>query len=139
MVKLKRDFKCKGHTYFDPDIVYQTLTYLKSCNKFYDDISTAKGLSSEEMFKFSVIIEIQGQFGCVTKKNVSDEKGITENINDRSKTEFASLEDPLNIHRIASNETTLVSEILNIINDENVTTTPRQGKTTKKNSFNFKQ
>ena len=45
---------------------------------------------------------------------------MTKNINDRSETEFASVEDPLNMHKTASNETTLASEIPNIINDENI-------------------
>ena len=63
----------------------------------------------------------------VTEKNVSDGKEMTENLNDRSETEFASVEDPLNM-RTASNETTLVSEIPNIINDENVIIAPGQGK-----------
>ena len=80
------------------------------------------------MFKFSDIAEIQGQSECVTEKNVSDRKESTENINDRSETEFASVEDPLNMHRIASNETTLVSDIPNIINDENVIIALGQGK-----------
>ena len=91
-------------------------------------ISIVKGLSSEEMFRFSDIVEIQGQSECVTEKNVSDRKEITENINDRSETEFSSVEDPLNMHRAASNETTLVSEIPNIINDKNVIIAPGQGK-----------
>ena len=34
-------------------------TYLKSHNKFYKDISIEKGLSSEDMFKFSDIAEMQ--------------------------------------------------------------------------------
>ena len=73
--------------YFDPvypGIVSQALTYLKSYNTFYEDISIAKGLSSEDMFKFSDIDEIQGQSECVTEKNVSDGKEMTENINDRN-------------------------------------------------------
>ena len=72
------------------------------------------------MFKFSDIVEIQGQSECVTGKYVSDKKEMTENINGRSETQFALVEDPLNMHRTASNETNLVSEILNIINEENV-------------------
>ena len=72
------------------------------------------------MFKFSDIVEIEGQSGCVTGKYVSDKKEMTENINGRSETQFALVEDPLNMHRTASNETNLVSEILNIINEENV-------------------
>ena len=62
----------------------------------YDNIY----LSSEEMFKFSDIVENQGQSECVTEKNVSDGKEMTENINDKSEAEFASDEDPLNMHRI---------------------------------------
>ena len=72
------------------------------------------------MFKFSDIVEIQGQSECVTGKYVSDKKEMTENINGSSETQFALVEDPLNMHRTASNETNLVSEILNIINEENV-------------------
>ena len=48
--------------------------------------------------------------------------------------EYASVEDPLKIHRSTSNETALVSEIPNIINEENVIIAPGQGK----KSFNFK-
>ena len=103
VVKLKRNLKYRGHVYFElvrPYIVYQAITYLKSYNKFYEDISIAKGLSGEDMFKFS----------------------------DTSETEFASAEDPLNIHRTASNATTFVSEILDIINDENVIIAAGEGK-----------
>ena len=65
----------------------------------------------------------------VTERNVSDEKEMTENTNDRSETEFTSVEDPLNMHRTASNKTTLVFQIPNIINEENVIIAPGQGKT----------
>ena len=65
----------------------------------------------------------------VTEKNISGEKEMTENVNyNRSETEFASVEDPLNMYRTASNGTTLVSEIPNTINEENVTIAPGQGK-----------
>ena len=48
------------------------------------------------MFKFSDIVEIQGETGNVTEKNISDGKEMTENVNyKRSETEFASVEDPL--------------------------------------------
>ena len=53
-----------GNVYFKPgrsQIIYQALAYLKSHKKLYEDI--AKGLSGEEMFKFSDILEIQGQKG----------------------------------------------------------------------------
>ena len=61
VVKLKRDLKYRGHVYFEPvraHIIYQALIYLKLHNKYYKDISIAKGLSSEDMFKFSDIVEI---------------------------------------------------------------------------------
>ena len=45
---------------------------------------------------------------------------MTENINDRCETVFYSVEDLLNMLITASNETTLVSEIPNIIHEENV-------------------
>ena len=130
-MKLKSDLKYRVHVYFEPvrlHTVYQPLTYLKSYNNFYEDISIPKGLSSEDMFKISDIVEIQGQSKCVTEKNVSDGEEMTENINYRSETEFTSIEDPLNMHRTALNETTLVSEIPNMINNENVIIVPGQGK-----------
>ena len=52
---------------------------------------------------------------------------MSESIND-TETEYASVEDSLNMHRIALNETTLVSEIPSIINEENDIITPREGK-----------
>ena len=65
---------------------------------------------------------------CVTEKNVSDGKEMTKNINDRSETEFGSVEDPLNMHRTASNEKSLVSEIPYIINKEIFIIAPGQRK-----------
>ena len=53
---------------------------------------------------------------------------MSENTNSRRETEFISVEDPLNMHRTASNETTLISEIPKIINDENALTETGQGK-----------
>ena len=49
VVKLKQDRKYRGHVYFEPvypHIIYQALAYLKSHEKLYEDISTAKDLSS---------------------------------------------------------------------------------------------
>ena len=53
---------------------------------------------------------------------------MTDNINDRNEMEFASVEDPLNIYIAASNEATLVSEIANVINEQNFIITTGQGK-----------
>ena len=54
---------------------------------------------------------------------------MSENIND-TEIEYASVEVPLNIHKSAANETTLFSEIPNIINEENIIIAPGLGKET---------
>ena len=71
---------------------------------------------ASQVKKLSDIAEIQGQFGCINEKNDSDRKEMSENINDRSETEFPLVQDPLNMHRTASDETILISDIPNIIN-----------------------
>ena len=51
VVKLNRDFKHRGYVYFEPvrpNFIYQTLTYSKTQNKFYEDISISEGLSSKK-------------------------------------------------------------------------------------------
>ena len=63
-------------------------------------------------------------------KNISDGKEMIDNINGtKSEIEFASVEDSLNMHRTASNEAALVSDIPNIINDKIANTASGQGKT----------
>ena len=55
---------------------------------------------------------------------------MTEDVNyTRTKTEFASVKDPLNKHRTASKKTILVSEIPNMIDKENVIIAPGKRKT----------
>ena len=48
--------------------MYEALTYMKSCNRFYEDISIAKGFPSKEMFRSSNIAEILGQSEYGTEK-----------------------------------------------------------------------
>ena len=65
------------------------------------------------MFKFSDIAETQEETKSVIEKNISYGKEMRDNITvTRSETEFASVEDPLNMQWTASNETTLLSEYL---------------------------
>ena len=90
----------------------------------YEDISIAKALSSEDMLKFSDFAEMQGEIEKGTAESICNAK---ENVNE-SETEYV-VEDPLSMHRTASNETTLVSNIANIVNNENIITAPGQGKT----------
>ena len=50
---------------------------------------------------------------CLPKKNISDGKEMSDNINDTiNETDFASVEDSLNMHRTASNEVTYVWDSL---------------------------
>ena len=119
VVKLKRDLKYRGYLYFEPvcpNVIYEPLHYLKTHNKFYENISVSKGLSSKEMINFSSIDEHQDIAESIHKKNISKEK------------EYGSVEDPLSMHRTGSNETAVVSEIPCLINDENVIIAPGQGK-----------
>ena len=54
-------------------------------------------------------------------------KKMSETINDTD-TGYASVEDPLYMHRPESNETSLVFEIPNIVNEENSIIGSGQGK-----------
>ena len=82
------------------------------------------------MSRFSDSLETQGENECLTQKVILNGKEICENINTKSmndtETEHISVENPLIMHNTASNETTLVSEIPNIINEENLIMAPRQ-------------
>ena len=91
VVKLKRNLKYRVHVYSElilPHIVHQELTYLKSCNKFYENISITKCLSSVDIIKFSCFVEIREQFDSVAEKPISDGKEMTEYKIDTSKIEF---------------------------------------------------
>ena len=106
--ELKRDLKYRRHVYFDPvcpHITHQAHADLKSHNEFYEDISVAKGLSREDMFRLFEIVEIQGENKNVTEKIISNRKEMSENRND-TETEYASIKDLLNMHKTPSNETT---------------------------------
>ena len=88
--------------YFKPDCphIYQMLAHFKHHNKLYENISITKGLSSEEMFRFpNNNADIQGE---------NDGEEINDNENE---TEYTSVEDPVNMHRAASNKTKLIFEI----------------------------
>ena len=55
LVKLKRDLKYRGHVYFEPvrpTVVHNALNYLKSHNKFYEDISVRQDFATNDMINF---------------------------------------------------------------------------------------
>ena len=114
-----KDLKFRGYVYFTPvrpNVIYQAINYLKTQNKFYEDISISEGLSSKEMRNFSGIDKHQDVNETIYAKVISNE------------TEYGSVEDPLSMHRTGSTETALVSEIPSIINDENIIFAPGQRK-----------
>ena len=117
LVKLKRHLKYGGYVYFQPvrpSAMYEALNYLKRKNKFYKDISISYGLNSQEILN---LLDISA-----TDETEAD-RLIAENES------FESADDPLNAHRAAGYETTLVPEISRIIEDDNVIMAPGQGKT----------
>ena len=70
VVKLKRDLKYGVHVYSElvrPHIVYQELTYLKSYNKFYENTSITKCLSTEHMIKFFHLLKFKDNMRLLLK------------------------------------------------------------------------
>ena len=66
---------------------------------------------------FSDINENQEETGSVTENGISDGKQMNKNNNENtSEVEYASVKDPLNMHRTAINGTFLICGIPNTIN-----------------------
>ena len=68
--------------YFEPVLqhIYNALAYLKYHKKLYANISIAKGISGEEVFRFSDIVEIRGENESIDEK--IDATEMSEGIND---------------------------------------------------------
>ena len=120
IVKLKRHLRYRGNVNFEsvrPEPIYAHHNYLKNKNKFYEDISISYGLSSNGISN-------------VTDASFAHEQ--TCNNHPHTKTEnklnFELFDDPLNLYRVAPNEIALISEIPGIIDEDNITVAPGQGK-----------
>ena len=87
---------------------------MKSHNKFYQDISIAKGFSSEEMFRFPLLLKPKKKTRLLLKKITSYGKEI------RNEWHY-----PWNSFSEISNKN---NEENVTINEENVIIAPRQGK-----------
>ena len=75
-------------------------------------------------------MNIKEETESVTENGISDGKEMNKNNNENAtEAEYASVEDRLDMYRTTTNENTLISEIPNIINLENVVIAPSQGKT----------
>ena len=93
---------------------YMTLSTTQKKKQVLQDISISYGLSSQEILNLSDIS---------ANDETEGDNLIAENEN------FESADDPLNAHRAAGYETTLVPEISRIIEDDNVIMGPGKGKT----------
>ena len=79
---------------------------MKSDNKLYKHISIGKRLLSQKMFIFSDIFGIQIENDSATEKTIPDRKEMSKGNNTEKKTEYALVENPLNMNRTALHETT---------------------------------
>ena len=82
--------------------MHQTLTCLKSINRFYEDIYISNGLSGDDVLKVSDIDKIQKQYENVTEKIISLREEVSESRND-TETEYVSVEDVLDTQETPSN------------------------------------
>ena len=109
LVKLKRDLKYRSHAIFEPvrpTVVYEAIRFLKDHNEFYSDVLVNEDLSSDEMIKF-----------------LDEEQN--ENVVECSEEEE---HDSFHNHSTSSNETALISEVPNTVENENLIVAPGQGK-----------
>ena len=109
LVKLKRDLKYRSHAIFEPvrpTVVYEAIRFLKDHNKFSSDVLVNEDLSSDEMIKLL-------------------DKEQNENVVEYSEEEE---HDTFHNHCTSSNETVLISEVPNTVENEDFIVAPGQGK-----------
>ena len=113
IVKLKRHMKYRGHPFFEPvrpSMIYEALEYLKTHNMFYEDIIISLGLTNDETLDFSNLFVTQSISGILEDEN------------------FEEAEDPGNLSWIATNETSLISEVPHLVNENKIILAPGQNK-----------
>ena len=103
IVKLKRHLRYRGNVNFE--------------SVRHEDISISYGLSSNGI---SSVAD-----ASFTHEQTSINHPYTKTEN---KLNFELFDDPLNLYRVAPNETALISEIQGIIDEDNLTVAPGQGK-----------
>ena len=96
---------------------------MKSDNKIYEDV-WRRIFQVRKCLEFE-IVDIKGETDSVAEKIIL---GVTELSKNVKWHWNSSVEDALNIHITAPDKITFLSEITNIINEENVTVVSRQGK-----------
>ena len=76
-----KDLKFRSYVYFEPvrpNVIYQALNYLKTQNKFYEDISISEGLSSKEIINFSGIDKYQDVNETIYTKVISNKQNMVQ-------------------------------------------------------------
>ena len=114
IVKLKRQMKYRGYVFFEPvrpSMIYEPLEHLKTHNMFYEGIIISLGLTSDEILDFS---------------NLSVTQSISGTLEDEN---FEEAEDPGNLHQIATNESSLTSEVPHLVDENKIILAPGQNKT----------
>ena len=117
----KWHLRCRGHVYFEPvrsESAYATLNYLKNNKNLFENISVSYGLSSSEILNFA-----DGSLAAEQTCNNYADAEVENKLN------FQLLDDPLNLHRVAANETSLISELPSIIDEDNIIIAQGQGNT----------
>ena len=101
--------KYRGHVFFEPvrpGMIYEALQYLKTHKMFHKDVIISLGLTSDEILDFSKLSVTQSISGTLEDED------------------FEEAEDPCNLHRITTNEISLVSEVSHLVDENNIVFAP---------------
>ena len=145
IVKLKRQLKYKGHVHFQPirkNMVLRFLAYLKENNDLYKDIRIDESNLNCESYHDLVLPTNQYQSTDVNARSL-DESVVNESI----KQIVSNIDNPIPIiveecdakdevpidptekFKLSASEMTLISDIPNAFEDENLVVAPGEGKT----------
>ena len=91
-------------------MIFEALEYLKT-HMFYEDIIISLGLTSDEILDFSKLSVTQSISGTLEDEN------------------FKEAEDPGNLHRTATTEASLISEVLHLVDENKIILAPGQNET----------
>lgn len=124
LVKLKRKLQYRGHVYFErvrPEFVQQILQYLKCNNHLYKDLEIDTGNIPNELINIcdnSADFQINSDSLDLFQQLLKDiDEPIEISLETESRksydiihdNELEYVENPLDVYRVASNETTLMS------------------------------
>ena len=102
LLKLKRKLMYRGHVYFEPvrpQLISDLLHYLKRNNQFYSNVTIDLNHVSNELLQFETDTYISNNNNVIEIYKSSDNEQLDETEED---------ENPLDVHRTASNETIMM-------------------------------